>query len=62
MSEIKYNRDGTAYELVGDFYPPSLSKGDLNRQFYWLKDATVVINNLLDRIYELEKIVENNKK
>lgn len=61
MSEIYKDRDGSIYKLDGDLMPPPSIDIQSNRQFYWLANVTKVINNLLDRVYELEKKLETDK-
>lgn len=53
---ISRDRDGTIYEISMYQLPPPLSDANSNRLFYALKEAHEVINDLLERVYQLEKI------
>lgn len=50
------DRNGNTYELYDDNpMPPASNFKEVNKLHYELREAVDVINELLDRVYELEQ-------
>ena len=53
---IHRDRNGQTYKIDIHPLPPPSSEKNANMLFYQLKEANEVINELLDRVYELEQV------
>lgn len=56
---IQRDRNGEIYKIDMHPMPPPSSEKYSNEQFYQLKEAVEVINELLDRAHELEQLRTN---
>lgn len=53
---INRDRNGEIYEIEMNPLPPPSSEKNVNRLWYIVKEQNEVINDLLNRVYELETL------